>query len=206
MLFAFPDAFALNQRWLERHPDDLNVLSDFAEKHFTTGRFAACAERLTTLLALPDVQPGVAAALRVLTIPTLLALQQPAQVPAAIDALLAHVTAQTDDFRVTWSFEGVKHFIGQHGGLAPYRPWLQQFFNAVQAERHEALVTGLKPPGRRSQARISGQIAGVRWLTSDIQDGIHLPAIGYRLLLSEVYATVQLEGAHNRGWRRSRDE
>ena len=144
VLFAFPDAFALNQRWLERHPDDLNVLSDFAEKHFTTGRFAACAERLTALLARPDVQPGVAAALRVLTIPTLLALRQPAQVPAAIDALLAHVTAQTDDFRVTWSFEGVKHFIGQHDGLAPYRPWLQQFFNAVQAERREALVTGLQ--------------------------------------------------------------
>ena len=101
VLFAFPDAFALNQRWLERHPDDLNVLSDFAEKHFTTGRFAACAERLTALLARPDVQPGVAAALHVLTIPTLLALRQPAQVPAAIDALLAHVTAQTDDFRVT---------------------------------------------------------------------------------------------------------
>jgi tetratricopeptide (TPR) repeat protein len=144
VLFAFPDAFALNQRWLERHPDDLNVLSDFAEKHFTTGRFAACAERLTALLARPDVQPDVAAALRVLTIPTLLALRQPAQVPAAIDALLAHVTAQTDDFRVTWSFEGVKHFIGQHDGLAPYRPWLQQFFNAVQAERREALATGLQ--------------------------------------------------------------
>jgi hypothetical protein len=45
---------------------------------------------------------------------------------------------------VTWSFEGVKHFIGLHDGLAPYRPWLQQFFNAVQAERREALVTGLQ--------------------------------------------------------------
>jgi tetratricopeptide (TPR) repeat protein len=144
VLFAFPDAFALNQRWLERPPDDLNVLSNFAEKHFTTGRFAACAERLTALLARPDVQPGVAAGLRVLTIPTLLALRQPAQVPAAIDALLAHVTTQTDDFRVTGSFEGVKHFISQHDGLAPYRPWLQQFFNAVQAERREALVTGLQ--------------------------------------------------------------
>ena len=71
------------------------------------------------MLARPDVQPGVAAALRVLTIPTLLALRQPAQVPAAIDALLAYVMPQTDDFRVTWSFEGVKHFIGQHDGLAP---------------------------------------------------------------------------------------
>jgi hypothetical protein len=52
--------------------------------------------------------------------------------------------AQPDDFRVTRGFEGVKHFIGLHDGLAPYRPWLQQFFNAVQAERREALVTGLQ--------------------------------------------------------------
>ena len=30
--FEFPEAFALNQHWLERHPDDLSALSDFAEK------------------------------------------------------------------------------------------------------------------------------------------------------------------------------
>jgi tetratricopeptide (TPR) repeat protein len=36
VLFQFPEAFALNQHWLERHPDDLSALSDFAEKHFTT--------------------------------------------------------------------------------------------------------------------------------------------------------------------------
>src|SRR4029453_11295180 len=79
VLFAFPDAFALNQRWLERPPDDLNVLSNFAEKHFTTGRFAACAERLTALLARPDVQPGVAAGLSVRTIHTRPPLVEPAQ-------------------------------------------------------------------------------------------------------------------------------
>ena len=86
-------------------------------------------------------------------IPTLLALRQPVQVPAALDALLAHITAQPDDFRVTWSFEGVKHFIGQDDGLAPYRPWLQQFFSAVQAEQRQARVAGLQAARQAFAAR-----------------------------------------------------
>ena len=32
VLFQFPEAFALNQQWLERHPDELSALSVFAEK------------------------------------------------------------------------------------------------------------------------------------------------------------------------------
>jgi tetratricopeptide (TPR) repeat protein len=33
-LFAFPEAFALNQQWLKRHPEDLAAQSDFAERLF----------------------------------------------------------------------------------------------------------------------------------------------------------------------------
>src|SRR5205085_10224 len=55
-LFQFPEAFTLNQQWLERHPDDLSALSDFAEKHFTTGRFAECDQRLAALPANPAVK------------------------------------------------------------------------------------------------------------------------------------------------------
>ena len=57
VLFQFPIAFALNQQWVERHPEDWSALSDFAEKHFTTGRFSDCAERLATLLANPEIEP-----------------------------------------------------------------------------------------------------------------------------------------------------
>src|SRR5262249_2979770 len=60
VFFQFPQAFALNQQWLEHHPEDLGALSDYAEKHFTTGRFAECAQRLTALLANPDVAPPTA--------------------------------------------------------------------------------------------------------------------------------------------------
>src|SRR5712664_2632094 len=58
-LFQFPQAFTLNWQWLERHPDDLAALSGFAEKHLTTRRFAECAQRLTALLANPEVIPQV---------------------------------------------------------------------------------------------------------------------------------------------------
>jgi hypothetical protein len=49
ILFQFPEAFALNQHWLERHPDDLSTLSDFTEKHFTTSRFTECAQHIGPL-------------------------------------------------------------------------------------------------------------------------------------------------------------
>jgi hypothetical protein len=64
VLFQFPIAFALNQQWVERHPEDWSALSDFAEKHFTTGRFSDCAERLATLLANPEIESCVQVALQ----------------------------------------------------------------------------------------------------------------------------------------------
>ena len=152
VLFDFPTAFTLNQRWLELHSDDLDTLSEFAEKHVTTGRFADAATRLSALLERQDVTPGVAAALRTLTIPTLLAQGQAAQVPAALEALLAHMAAQPENFRVTWSFNGVTHFIGQYDGLATYRPWLQQLFSALQAETRDDVIAGVQAAQRAFKA------------------------------------------------------
>jgi len=39
-LCAYPEAFTLSQKWLERHPDDVSAQANFAEANFTTGRFA----------------------------------------------------------------------------------------------------------------------------------------------------------------------
>ena len=58
--------------------------------------------------------------------------------------MLAHITAQPEDFRVTWSFEGVTHFIGQYDSLAPYQPWLRQLFKALQAETWDAVLDGVQ--------------------------------------------------------------
>src|SRR5262245_46501123 len=80
VLFQFPEAFELNQHWLERHPDDLSALSDFAEKYFTTGRFAECAQRISTLVENPTMKADTKIALHAIEIANLLALNNAAQV------------------------------------------------------------------------------------------------------------------------------
>jgi tetratricopeptide (TPR) repeat protein len=144
VLFQFPQAFALDQQWLERHPDDLDALSNFAEKHFTTSRFAECARRLTALLANPAVPPQVNVALRVIDVANVLALDNPASVPGKIDTLLEMLPRQPEDFQVTWSFGGTLHFISQHEALAPYRSWLQQFLSVLTHTDRQSMLIGLQ--------------------------------------------------------------
>ena len=57
-LFAFAEAFDLNQAWLERHPDDLGAQANFAEAAFTVGRFAEAEQRLAALVDHPKLKPG----------------------------------------------------------------------------------------------------------------------------------------------------
>jgi tetratricopeptide (TPR) repeat protein len=74
-LFAFPEAFDLNQVWLERHPDDLRAQANFAEAAFTVGRFAEAEQRLAALVDRPELNPGTVVALRALEICSLVARQ-----------------------------------------------------------------------------------------------------------------------------------
>ena len=64
-------------------------------------------------------------ALRAIEIANLLAMNYfAALVPDKLQTLLDSLAAQPDDFKVTWAFNGTKHFIEQHAPLAPYRTWL----------------------------------------------------------------------------------
>ena len=144
ILFQFPEAFALNQHWLERHPDDRSALSDFAEKHFTTGRFTECAQRIGTLVENPAIETGIKVALRAIEIANLLALNNAAQVPDKLQALIDSFAAQSEDFKVIWTFNGTRHFIDHSTQLAPYRPWLGQLFTAMEAEDRQTALTGLQ--------------------------------------------------------------
>ena len=144
VLFQFPEAFVLNQRWLERHPDNLSALSDFAEKHFTTGRFHECAQRIGALVERPVVEVSTKIALRAIEIANLLALDNTAQVPDKLQTMIDSLAAQPDDFKVTWTFNGTQHFINQHAQLAPYRTWLGQLFSALKTEDRQMALTGLQ--------------------------------------------------------------
>jgi tetratricopeptide (TPR) repeat protein len=139
-LFEFPRAFMLNQRWLERNPADLAGLSDFAERHFTTGRFTECEQRIALLLANPAVEPSIQIALQAIQIANSLALGKSALVPGRIDAMVEGIANQPEGFKVGRSFRGTKYFISNNDMLAPYQAWLMRLFDAVEgADRHAVL-------------------------------------------------------------------
>jgi|RhiMetdeSRZDD1v2_1073273.scaffolds.fasta_scaffold29963_8 tetratricopeptide (TPR) repeat protein len=151
-LFQFPQAFTLNRQRLERHPDDRAALSGFAEKHLTTGRCAACAQRLAALLAHPEVIPQVRLALQALEIANLLALGQAAPVLGKIDIMLATLDKQPKDFTITWSCAGTLSFRSQHASLVSYHGRLQQLFGALTDTDRQAIITGLHAARERFPA------------------------------------------------------
>ncbi len=148
VLFNFPEAFTLDQNWLARHGDDLSAQCTFAEKHFTTGRFAECEQRLAELLANEEIEP----ALRAIRIANALAQNKTQQVPAELEILQQNIAIQPDTFKVNWSFNGTKHFISTEPKLAPHREWLLQFFAAMEREDgKEAILAGLREMRQKSR-------------------------------------------------------
>jgi tetratricopeptide (TPR) repeat protein len=143
VLFDFEAAHRLTGRWLERHPDDLDVQCNFAETHFTTGRFAEAEARLAALLVRDNLGPETSAALRLLQVFNLLALGKADAVPARLRALAALIEAQPEDFTIRWSFAGTAHFIGQASALAAYRDGLLGLIAAVKGANRATLLTVL---------------------------------------------------------------
>jgi len=143
-LFRFPEAFAIDQQRLQLDSTDLSFQADFAEKHFTTGRFPAAEKRLAALLANPEVSASTKIALRAIQIANALAQNKTQQVPAALEILQQSIAAQPDTFQVGWTFNGTKHFISQNERLAPYRAWLLQLFSALENEGGEAIHAALR--------------------------------------------------------------
>jgi tetratricopeptide (TPR) repeat protein len=142
-LFAYPEAFALSQQWLERHPDDLSAQTNFAEAHFTTGRFAEAETRIAALLANHKLDFNTGLAMRMVYVATLFPLNRPASVQPALTALRDFVQNLPSDFESNWSFEGSKHFIGSEPTLAPSRAWLLELFAAVEEKDAQKRLSAL---------------------------------------------------------------
>ncbi len=142
-LSDFGAAFALTRQWLERHPEDLFAQGDFAERHFTTGRFVEAKERLAVLLMNPELDPRIRIGLQALEIATLLALNDTRAVLQRLERLRAEVQRRPQDFQIGWSFAGSKHFIATDPCLAPHRAWLQTLFTALEGENRDAILAAL---------------------------------------------------------------
>jgi tetratricopeptide (TPR) repeat protein len=156
--FEFDKAFALQEQWLARHQDDLDAQIEFAEVHFTIGRFSQCNQRIDSLLAMPGVQVNTKAALRVIEIASLLALGSDKQVLGKLEALIAGVELQPAAFKVkgSWRLDGTKYFIAHHEKLKPYGAWLNLLFDAFESTDHDSFVKAL----REAQAKLkSGELS-----------------------------------------------
>jgi tetratricopeptide (TPR) repeat protein len=140
-LFQFAEAYAVDQQWLERHPDDLAAQSNFAEVHLTTGRLAEAKTRLAALLAKPELEPQTRIALQSLEIATLLALDEKSALPPKLTALHEAVAAKPDAVG-GWTFTGTKHFIGQQPALAAHT-WLLDMLTAIEEKNSAALLAAI---------------------------------------------------------------
>jgi tetratricopeptide (TPR) repeat protein len=141
----YASAFTLNQNWLTRQPEDLSAQSDFAEKHFTTGRFAECENRIAALLTNAEIEPRVKVALRAIQIANFAGLGQPQKILANLETLQQAIASPPDTFKIGWTFNGTKHFISVEPQLARYREWLLQLFAALEIEEgREAILAALR--------------------------------------------------------------
>jgi tetratricopeptide (TPR) repeat protein len=149
--FEYARAFELHRRWLSQFPWDRSVLPDFAETHFMTGRFEELSVRIKPLLIDPEIPTGAKAALRMIEVANLVALNRAPQIPATLDALMKMVAEQKEDFRIEWPFDGTLRFINQHEKFAARRAWLNSIFAAAQEEKRDAILKKL----RKSQTSFS---------------------------------------------------
>jgi hypothetical protein len=144
-LFDFASSFVVTERWLATHKGDLSSQSNFAENYFTTGRFSECEQLILVLLAEPKIPISEKAPLHAIRIASMLANNKADQALVELDSLIADVRNQPAGFKVTWSFEGTRHFVGQEKNLALYRDWLGQLFDALKSSNErDIMITALE--------------------------------------------------------------
>ncbi len=131
-LFAFHDALTVHQQWLQRHPDDLSARANFAEAHFTTGRFAEAEQQLAVLMTHADLEPGTRVGLQGIRIANWLALHEMAQAQVIGEELLALLDKLPADFEPGWSFTGAKYYVSQEPQLAAQRAVLLDLLTALE--------------------------------------------------------------------------
>ncbi len=141
-LFAYSEAFELTKHWLQQHPDDIAAQANFAEAHFTTGRFDEAEQRLATLPT-NDALRDNAVPLRALQIATLYTLNKRSLISERMTALRKLIAGQAKDFKVEWSFEGTKHFISNDKRLTASRDWLLRLFTAFEGKDRDAILVAL---------------------------------------------------------------
>jgi len=142
-IFDFPQAFSLSEAWAKRH-EGIEARIDFAEKHFTSGRFTEYEQRIGALFREPELVPQYKIPLQAIGIANAFALNKTEAAHGKADSIFEAIREQNKDFTITWSFEGTKQFIRQEKKLASQRDWLLRLFEALEGKNRDEILSRLK--------------------------------------------------------------
>ena len=133
--------YALNQAWLDRHPDDLAVWTNCIESHLTTGRLAEVSALLAKVFA--KLSPAEQVPLLAIESAALLGQGKTTEAAQKRQALRALVVAQPAEFRSTWAFGGTRHFLQTDPRFAPHRAQLLALLSALEQPNRAAIFAAL---------------------------------------------------------------
>lgn len=140
IFFDYEEAFRLQQQLMRSYPKMVEAEADYAEKHFTTKRFAKCEHLIAALLQRKGLEAHIEVAMRAIQIANLLALGKRESVGPHMDSLIEVVKAQPPAFEVGWLFNGTTHFISNDERFAKHRAQLLQMFAAVKAGQRDKII------------------------------------------------------------------
>jgi len=139
-LFRFAEAFALNEQWIQAHPEDEAAKMNFAEAHLTTGHFDEAEQRFAKLLSGTDLDAQATIPLSLLNVISLIAQNKRDVASEQLKKISVSLRTQPEDFSLSWSFEGTKHFIGQDEAFASSREWLLKLLDEFSGKMRNDML------------------------------------------------------------------
>jgi len=152
-LYRFEDACALIKAWLESHPSDVSARADFAECHVTTGRFADAASMIDGLLGTERLELSMQVALRALRTAALIGEGDGDQASSELRLIRRIVSAQPNEFKVTWDFAGAMQFVSISPAFSLSRPQLLKLLEALEGKDRSGILVGLDQVDAAALAR-----------------------------------------------------
>ncbi len=143
-LFDFAGSFEALTKLRNMQSDDLKTQTNFAENHFTTGRFEECAVLINILLANADVDEDEKIALRAIEIGSLIGSGKTNEVLAKLDLLIKELQRHPPNCYIVWQFDGATYFARRHATTAPFSGWLKSLFDALGKKDRDSILKALQ--------------------------------------------------------------
>ena len=153
-LFHHQEAVALTRNWLTRHPNDLRARLALGEQLFASRAFPDCSQEIAPLLKEQELSTEHRIVALGYAIAAGLAMGSP-DMSDRVEELLGVVAAQSQDFKISRTFEGTLHSLGEEPGV-PHQDELIRLFQALAVPDRDNLLAGLQGVKEKLQQHPEG--------------------------------------------------